>query len=152
MKRTNLTNRITARSAFTIVEAVIGAAFVGIVFFALYSGMTAGFNMLRLARETVGANQVLTEKFETIRLYNWDQINSNNFIPKTFVVPIDAALARSSQNYSGTVTIANAPITEAYSNDMRLVTVSVSWMCGNRVVTRSRQSFVARYGLQDYVY
>jgi hypothetical protein len=127
-------------------------AIVGIVFVALYAGMTVGFGAVRLARENTGATQVLTEKFDTFRLYSWDQINSNGFIPATFVLPLDASLTNSSQNYTGTVTITTAGITEAYSNDLRLITVNLTWMSGSRLTTRCRQGYVARYGLQNYVY
>jgi prepilin-type N-terminal cleavage/methylation domain-containing protein len=139
-------------SGFTLVEVLVGMAIVGIVFVALYTGMTVGFGAVRMARENTGATQILTEKFETLRLYNWDQINSNGFIPATFVVPLDASLTNSSRNYTGTVTIAAADIAEGYSNDLRLVTVSLTWASGGRISTRSRQGYVARYGLQNYVY
>jgi prepilin-type N-terminal cleavage/methylation domain-containing protein len=141
-----------AGDGFTLIEVVVGMAIVGIVFVALYSGMTMGFSAVRLARENTGATQVLTERFETLRLYNWDQINSNGFIPANFVVPLDASVTNSSQNYTGVVTISTAGVAEAYSNDLRLVTVTLTWMTGSRLASRSRQGYVARYGLQNYVY
>ena len=113
--------RRPALDAFTLIEALIGMAIVGTIFVALYTAMTGGFRILRLARENVGANQVMAEKFETMRLYNWDPIDPNGFIPATFVVPIDPTLTNSSQNYTGTVTIASSGVSELYSNDLQTV-------------------------------
>jgi len=54
--------------------------------------------------------------------------------------------------YTGIVTIGTAPITEPYSNDLRQITVEVSWVSNGRLCRRSYSSHVARYGLQNYVY
>jgi hypothetical protein len=101
----------------------------------------------------------MQEKFETLRLYNWDQITStNNFIPATFTAPIYASTstnistANASAYYQGTVTIANAGIAEAYGADLRNVTVQLTWYSGSLRRTRSMSSFTARYGLQNYIY
>ena len=127
-------------------------AVAGVVFLALYSGMTMGFGMIRYARENVNANQILEEKFETFRLYTLDQILSNNFVPASFIIPLPTGPANGSYNYTGAVTIAAAPITEPYSNDLRLITVSLTWMSNNRLCALSMSSFVSRNGLQNYVY
>jgi type II secretory pathway pseudopilin PulG len=144
--------RSAGASAFTLLEAMLGVAVISIAFLALYAGMTTGFGAIQLARENIGASQTLTEKFETLRLYSWDQINSNNFIPASFVVPMDATRTNSNFNYTGTVSIVAAPISEAYSNDLKKVTITLTWMSGSRLATRSVQGFVSRYGLQNYVY
>src|SRR5467141_1985271 len=67
------------QGAFTLLEGLIGVAVMGILIVCLYTGMTSGFNVVRMARENLRATQVLQEKFETLRLYTWDQINSNGF-------------------------------------------------------------------------
>src|SRR5690242_10880657 len=71
MKLSPFTLRLKEKSrvAFTLVEAVVAMAIVGVVFVSLYSGMATGFGMIRTARETLNAAQILEEKFETIRLY-----------------------------------------------------------------------------------
>lgn len=139
-------------SAFTLVEAVVAMVIVAAVFVSLYAGMTSGFELIRSSRESLNAAQILEEKFETIRLYTWDQINSNNFIPANFTVPLYLGSTNTSLNYTGVVTISSTPVTEPYSNDLRLVTVQLTWMSGNRLCNRSMSSFVAKNGLQNYIY
>ena len=73
----------TAHAAFSITEVLVAISIVGVLFLSLYGGITSGFAVVNLARETC-ANQIVLEKMETIRLYTWDQINSNGFIAPTF--------------------------------------------------------------------
>jgi hypothetical protein len=54
--------------------------------------------------------------------------------------------------YYGTLNVSNAPITESYSNDMRLVTATVKWTSAKVVRQRSMTTLIARYGLQNYIY
>lgn len=139
-------------AAFTLVEAMIGAAVMGVVFLALYAGMAAGFASLRTSQESLRATQIMTEKFEAMRLYNWEQLNTVGFIPDTFT----AYFAPKSSTapgitYNGTIRVAAAG-PEPYTADMRLVTVTLTWKSGKRTVSRTLSSYVGRYGLQNYVY
>ena len=136
---------------FTLLEGVVGVGAMGILIIALYTGMTTGFSVVRFARENLRATQVLQEKFETMRLYTWDQINSNGFIPPTFSAPI-YAIGDTNTVYQGKVTIARAGITEPYGDDLRLVTVELAWKSGMMPRKRTMSSFVARYGIQNYIY
>jgi hypothetical protein len=54
--------------------------------------------------------------------------------------------------YTGTVVLTNAPISETYSTNMRMIQIEVSWQSGN--ITRKRQmtTYVAQYGMQKYIY
>ena len=155
------------RAGFTIPEALFGLAIMGTMFITLYTGMTTGFQSIRRSRENLRATQILMERFETIRLYTWDQVNTPGFIPTNFTAYFQPAYQRTSTNastnvtlnvpasgilYTGTVTIGKAPITEAYSNDLRQITVEVAWDSNGRLCRRSYSSHVARYGLQNYVY
>src|SRR2546430_13350483 len=76
--------RLRANAGFTLLEGVVGIGLMGILIVCLYTGMTTGFSTVRLARENLRATQVIQEKFETIWLYTWDQVNDPNFIPPTF--------------------------------------------------------------------
>src|SRR5437763_12227526 len=120
-------------AAFTIIEAVVATAIVGVVFVSLYAGMASGFGLVRTSRESLNAAQILEEKFETIRLYTWDQINANGFFPTKFMIPLPTGPTDGSVNYTGTVTVGSASLTEPYNNDLRLVTVQLTWMSGNRL-------------------
>ena len=95
----------------------------------------------------------MEEKLETLRLYNWNQINSNGFIPSQFSASFyPAGSTNVGVSYNGTMIITNFPTTESYSTNMRLVILTVTWTSGQSQRTRQMQSAVARYGLQNYIY
>ena len=128
---------------------------IGVVFTALYAGMTTGFHAVRSARENLRATQILLEKFESLRLYNWEQITStNNYIPTSFTNHYVLNPTAAGTVYYGKVSIDPLPVdpTEPYREDMRSVTVSVTWTAGANTRSRSFTSYVARYGLQHYIY
>jgi len=140
-------------SGFTLVEAVVGVGAMGLLVVCLYTGMTSGFSTVRLARENLRATQVIQEKFETIRLYTWDQINDATFIPSSFTASLYTGNGQTVQSaYRGTVKISTAGISEAYGDDLRLATITVNWTSGSLPRSRTMSSFVARYGLQNYIY
>lgn len=146
------------RCAFTLLEVAITTAILGVIFVTFYAGIGAGFSMVGLSRENLRANQILLDKMETVRLYNWSQINSNGFIPPTFTVPFDPAAdsktngSGSGVTYYGELKIADAPIKANYSNTLKLVTVSLTWTNGSNARVRSMQTLVSEFGLQTYVY
>jgi hypothetical protein len=54
--------------------------------------------------------------------------------------------------YTGRVTIANAPVTESYSNELKLVNIRLQWLSADVLRTREMQTYVTRHGLQNYIY
>jgi type II secretory pathway pseudopilin PulG len=138
-------------AAFTLIEGMIGVAVMGVVFVSLYTGMASGFQSIRTAQENLRATQVMTEKFEAIRLYNWEQVNTPGFIPDTFTAKYAPNASNPGITYNGTIRI--SPMgPEPYTTDMRMVTVVLTWQSGPRTNTRVLTSYVGRYGLQNYVY
>src|SRR6185503_20916526 len=79
--------RLSCKSAFSVVEALVAMGVVGLLVVALYSGMTSATISVRLARENHRATQIMVEKMELLRLFTWDQINTADFIPPNFTVP-----------------------------------------------------------------
>jgi type II secretory pathway pseudopilin PulG len=149
--------RIAPRQAFTIVEVLIGVAVVGTLFVTLYAGFSSGFMVIQAARENLRATQILQEKMETIRLYSWDQINTPGFMPEKFQAPFYAVEGHGDPEtpgltYYGTVEIAPTPLTESYSTNLRRVKITLKWQSGQIERTREVETFVSRYGLQNYVY
>jgi type II secretory pathway pseudopilin PulG len=140
------------QAAFGLTESLIGVVVIGVVFTALYAGMTTGFHAVRSARENLRATQILLEKFESLRLYNWEQITNSTYVARTFTNSYVLNPTTAGTVYYGRVSIDPAPITEAYRDDLRSVTVSVQWKAGNTMRTRSFTSLVAKYGLQHYIY
>ena len=139
---------------FGLIEALFGVLVMGIVFVALYAGMATGFQSVRAARENLRATQILLEKFETIRLYNWDQVTNSGFVPSGFTNVFAPSQSSRGIEYVGRVTITpNMPpgMTEVYTNDMRMVVINLSWTSGPHTQSRTFTNFVARYGLQNYI-
>jgi type II secretory pathway pseudopilin PulG len=156
MKITSLVPHGQARrraAAFSLVEVTIGMAVIGMTTAALFSGFASGLFTIQMARENLRATQIMLEKTETIRLYNWSQINSN-FVPPTFTEAYDPQSSIDNQGivYNGTVTIGNAPFTNSYSDNVRMVTVRVTWKTGELNRSREFSTLVARDGLQDYIF
>jgi hypothetical protein len=54
--------------------------------------------------------------------------------------------------YTGRVTIADAPVTESYSNELKLVSIQLQWVSAKVQRTREMQTYVTRHGLQNYIY
>src|SRR5205807_1182296 len=75
-------------AGFSLLEASIGMGVIGTVIGAMLSGITTGTLTMRMTRENLRATQIMLEKVETIRLYNWDQVTTN-FIPATFTNSYD---------------------------------------------------------------
>ncbi len=143
---------------FSLVEAVIGVALLGLVCMALFSGLTSSTFSVQLARENLRATQIMSEKLDTIRLYSWKQLTNETYIREAFSAPLHAPDPSSPQTnttsavYDGAIYIETAPISEFYGKDMRLVTVELKWKTGRLQRTRSMSTFVSRYGMQKYIY
>jgi len=143
--------RIIQRAAFTLVEVLFAMAIIGILVVSMYAAIANSASWVRLCQENETVTQILSEKLDTIRLYNWDQINSNGFVLTNFTVGIDPADTNSRPYYTGTVAIVEAPITEIYKSNLLQVTVNVKWVSGSRAQNRGMTTFATSYGLHFYV-
>jgi type II secretory pathway pseudopilin PulG len=142
--------------AFTLIEALVGFAVTAVALVSLYAGITYGIGLTQVTRENLRATQLMLEKFETVRLYTWDQINGTNgfVIPVSFTnaYAVDTTGKASGVVYTGSMTIVDAPLGTTYSSDLKLVTVTLNWISAGVPRTRTMQTFIARQGLQQYVY
>lgn len=150
-------NRKALELAFSLPELMVAVAVFGMMAISLYGGISFGFSNITLARQNLRATQIALEKMEIVRMYSWEQINSNGFIPTTFTAPFFPSVGGGSDTnggmiYYGTTIITNVPVAAAYSNDMRKVQVSLSWT--NRAVKQTLQmsTFISQYGMQRYIY
>ncbi len=143
---------------FSLVEVMVSMAIGGVGIVALYGSLGMGTNMLQSSRENLRATQILVEKMETLRLYTFDQVCSNGFIPLTFSIPFDPQWQTSSTNssssvtFSGRVIVTNAPVAASYQSDLKLITVDLTWTSGALVRHRDLSTLVSRHGLQTYIY
>src|SRR5438309_11552711 len=127
----NQTTAETGSRAFTLMEVLVAVAIISIEFVSLYLGMTQGFAIVQVARENLRATQILQEKMETIRLYTWDQITNNGFIPPTFTAafyPAGSQTNNQGATYQGTGATSDVPpplSPASYAKDTKLVVVQV---------------------------
>jgi len=142
-----------AQAAFSLTEVTVCLGIVGTCVAALFSGFTTGFFSIKMTRENLRATQILLQKAEAIRLQSWDQITNPTNIPTAFVDRYDPnSTANPGTIYTGSILITNCPITSSYSNNMRMVVISVNWQTGAVNRNRNYTTYVARNGLQVYIY
>jgi prepilin-type N-terminal cleavage/methylation domain-containing protein len=164
---------LAAAKAFTLVEVMVGMGVVAILFVSLYAGISAGFGVTQLARENLRATQIMLDRMEEMRLYTWEEISSfgssNSYVPSNFTVPFypsttnyaesDLTVCSQPTNpaggflYCGTLDVADAGFSNcSYSNDVKRVTVTVTWTNGVAVRQRTMSTLVCQYGMQNYLY
>jgi hypothetical protein len=140
-------------------EVAIAAFALGVVTLALCACLSSGFSIIESARENLRATQILVQRSEAIRLYNWTQILDTNYLKPTFIEYYDPQSASNNvgTRYSGVVTASTSTnVPSAYKDNMRVVTVSLYWTnyFGRQMIAHNRQmqTQVARYGMQNYVW
>jgi type II secretory pathway pseudopilin PulG len=140
-----------------LIEVMMAVGVLGVLLVSLYAGLTFGFAQIQVSREEERATQILSERMEIVRLLSWDQlVNLPGYVPSTFsasysiVNPTNPPAG--SLIYSGTVVVTNAPLSESYSNDVRMMQISLTWQSRGLTHRRTMTTFASRYGLQNYVY
>ena len=144
--------------AGTLIEVIVATVIIALAGAGIIGSINYGMYITQLARENGRATQIMLEKLESIRLYSWSEVTNSGFVPATFVDFYDPQGATNNQGvtYNGTMTVSNAAFsgaTPSYANNMRQFTVTLTWT-GNGGVTRTRSlnTYVAKDGLQNYVY
>src|SRR5947207_9966580 len=98
-------------TGFTLVEVMFAAAIVGGLVVALYAALGSSVPMLQAIQENEQVTQILSEKMDVVRLYNWPQITNRAepFVPTAFIVGVEPWNTNSRPYYTGTISIAQAP-------------------------------------------
>jgi hypothetical protein len=132
---------------------MVGSCILGFSVVSLYSGYSFGFALIRLSQENVRADQILVQKLETLRLYNWSQsqlTTVGGVIPPTFTDSFAPGTTSPGAVYNGTITVTGAPVSESYSNTLRQVTVTLNWISSKVTRTRSMSTLISQNGIQTY--
>jgi len=145
----------TRESAFTLAEVVVASGIIGISCISLVVALSMGFSTVQASREDLRATQVMVQKMETLRLYNWAEIQATNYMAPSFSQYFNPT-ATNGVLYVGQVTVdvpTNLP--SGYNNQILGITVSVSWtnyVRGQPIAhNRQMQSYAALYWIQNYV-
>ncbi|HXI71936.1 MAG TPA: prepilin-type N-terminal cleavage/methylation domain-containing protein [Verrucomicrobiae bacterium] len=141
--------------AFTLIEVMVALVIIGIMFTAIYKGIIQSFAVTKSTQESLRATQILQDKTETIHLYTWNQINTAGFVSTTFTNWFDPAGGTNQGTmFTGALSITNAPLADnpSYKDQLKLVTVTVSWTSGTRTCQQQMTTLISHYGLQNYIY
>jgi type II secretory pathway pseudopilin PulG len=143
-----------SQNGMTLVDVVMSVFLLGVMASGIFGSFTYGFTAIQMVRENQRATQILLEKVETIRLYNWDQVNAAGFIPTNFSDVYDPQAAGGSQGitYNGTVSVGSVPFSTSYSSRMRQLCVTLDWTSRGIPRSRALTTYIAQDGLQNYVY
>jgi type II secretory pathway pseudopilin PulG len=154
-----------SEAALSLVELLMAVFVMSVIFLALFAGISVSFNLLQMARENLRATQVIVSRMEGLRLVAWgsDQLFNTNIVPTTFTdsfyPPGFGSTNDDGTIYHGTMTITTNPVLSpaaSYSSNLAMVTVTVTWTNGGYGMinshTRSMTTYVAKYGMQNYVY
>jgi type II secretory pathway pseudopilin PulG len=153
------TSNRTAQSAHTLAEVMVAVLVLATMTVSLFAGFSAGFAIVRMAGEDERATQILNGKIEAIRLCRWSDLTNYPVISfQTYFDPPGLVSNSAGALYKGTISISPATniisAPASYAGNMRLVTVSLQWTnySGKNPIVRTRtlQTQVARYGMQNY--
>ncbi len=147
--------------AFSLIECVVAISVIMISFLTIFGCLTFGFTVTQLSRENLRATQILLDKMEGVRLYSWTQITNSSFLTPVFTnwfyETNDIGQLNAAGNgvlYTGLVSVTQVPFSTSYTNTMVLVTVKVGWTSSGKNIakTRTMQTLVGEFGLQNYIY
>lgn len=158
--RRNLPNA----KAFTLVEVILAVTIIGITAAGLMAAFTNSLFIMRMARENQRATQILMERAEALRVFSWTEITNppgpgvTNCLPTGFhdsYTPTNDSGDGLGAYYSGTITntIPSWSGGASYLTNMREIDITVTWTNFNGALrTRTLTTYVARDGVQNYVY
>ena len=160
----------------TLMETLLAMGIVALMAGTLYSGLVWGMSEVKMAQEDLRATQVMMEKLEVLRAYTWSQLSPvadpdeledptdpfdpedphtveddpvyNVSVPTTFSAPVVAGTTNGPL-FNGTISFEPAPVSEAYSNSLIMVKVSLSWQSGSHTRSRTMKTFFAQFGMQN---
>lgn len=156
MKITDSTwHKKQCQSAFTIAEAMVAAVLVGFAWISLGAAIGMSLSLVQANREDLRATQIMVQKMEQLRLYNWAELQNTAYVKPEFKEYFDSA-RNTAPLYSGNVTVSLDPpnFPANYQNKVLSVTVSISWTSynGGHATTHKRQmqTYVAQYGMNTF--
>jgi len=138
-------------SAFTLVEIMVGVGILAVTIVSLYGAFSFGFSTIKLSQEEVRADQILVQKLEALRVYDWSKVTNNNVL--TNFSTTFSTTGAPGVSYEGTVAVSPfipTAVNESYSNDLRQVTASIGWVSGGISRTRTMTTLVSQYGIQTF--
>jgi len=144
--------------AYTLIDVMMGVAIMGTMMISLYGGIASGFAITQLARENLRGTQIMLERMEGVRLFNWNQLTNASMIPPTFTsyyYPLATSNGTEGITYYGTMSIDSATDLNpsvGYAANLRSINVTLTWTNGGYQRVRTMSTIVAQNGVQNYVF
>jgi hypothetical protein len=146
-----------AKAGFTLAEAIVATGVGGIMLSAFMGCFSFGLGTVQLSREDLRATQILLQRLERVRLCTFDQVQDTTYNPSSsteYYAPAAQTGGRGGVLY--TVTYSNSvpafgTLPESYRTNMVRVTATATWTSGRKQHQRSMDTYVARYGMFDYI-
>ncbi|HWF18970.1 MAG TPA: hypothetical protein VG754_06855, partial [Verrucomicrobiae bacterium] len=76
--------RARSRQAFTLIEVMVAVCVIIVAVTSIFASMSMGFSMTATSRENLRATQIMLDKVEGIRLYNWSQVTNSAYLIPAF--------------------------------------------------------------------
>src|SRR5689334_7236088 len=100
---------ITCRhQGFALIEIMIVGGLLAFMVFSLYTAFSFGFTTIKVNQESVRADQILVQKLETLRMYDWSKVTTS-YMPTNFTATY-ATTGNQGVTYNGSITIADNPV------------------------------------------
>ncbi len=138
--------RAGGQPGYTFVEVIVAMWLLMVVGVGLFGAFSFGFSTIKISQEDVRASQILLQKLETLRVYDWSKI-TNSYFPTNFTVSYST---NGGVTYDGAIAIDPVPMAESYSNTLRQVTVSLYWVSTGVPRYRVVTTLVSQNGIQTY--
>ena len=146
------------KAGYTLAEVMVATAITATMVVSLFAGLSFGFARIETTREDLRATQILAQKLEAIRLCTWTELSNCPTAFQENYNPLGTTNSSTGVTYYGTMAITiptNIPNSVSYKNDMRLITVTLTWTneSGSSVVhTRQMQTEAASHGIHNYIW
>jgi hypothetical protein len=136
----------------TLVDVIMSVALIAVMSGGLVGSLTYGYFVMQLTRENQRATQILLERSEAIRLYNWDQVNTAGFIPTSFTDVYDPQSTNApGATYTGTLSKSNI-FSSLYGTNLIQFTMTLTWHTKTVNHSRTMYTYIAKDGIQNYVF
>jgi type II secretory pathway pseudopilin PulG len=140
-------------AAFSLIEVMMAAVIISLVFVSSIAALGRGFQMLETARNNTLASQVLQSEMENLRLLNWAKLMElAPSVPMTQSFAVDSSFAETvGHKFVGERRIES--LGEGDTRDMRKITLTVSWTSSNgKANRRTYVTYFGKDGINDFYY